>query len=146
MDTRLFAIAFLAIALSVILAVSAVAADIAVITAGDTGEKVTAKTIERIFLKRKIYWKNGKKIVPINLPSGSGERVLFTSTIIKRGHRELVDYWNARHFSGMAPPMVAESEEAVKIFVKEIDGSVGYIRAENLDPEFKVLYLIREGQ
>ncbi len=145
MGIRVVFIALLTIIFTTVFTGGAVAIDVAVITAGDTGEVVTAKTIERIFLKRKLYWKNGKKIVPINLPSESEERGIFTDIIIKRGHRELVDYWSARHYSGMAPPMVVESEEAVKIFVKEIDGSIGYIRAEKLDPEFKVLYLIKDG-
>lgn len=118
------------------------ALDIAVIGNGVPSEEITEKTLERIFLKRKTRWKLGGRIVPLNLPSQSELRGFFSERILKRSHRELVEYWNIQHFKGKNPPLVLESEEAVKIFVREVEGAIGYIRAENLDPDLEVLFTI----
>jgi hypothetical protein len=111
--------------------------------AAELSEAITAKTLERIYLKRKTLWHSGKKIVPINLSSSDPLRDIFTRKILRRGHRTLVEYWNGKHFSGIDPPAVLKSEEAVKRFLRKVSGSVGYIRAENIEDDLTVLYTIK---
>ena len=116
--------------------------DIVVVSRTIHGDRMTLKTLQRIYLKRKTFWKDGKRIVPVNLPPGNELRIFFSRRVLKKTHRELVEYWNEQHFNGVNPPVVLESEEAVKRFVREVDGAIGYIRRSNLDPDLKVLLSI----
>ncbi|MBI5598740.1 MAG: hypothetical protein HY890_03270 [Deltaproteobacteria bacterium] len=106
-------------------------------------ETIDEKTLERIYLKRKMLWDDGRKVIPVNLPAQNPLRNSFSDRVLRRRHVELVDYWNEQHFRGITPPTTVESEEAVKVFVREVDGAVGYISARNLDPDLNVLYTIR---
>jgi len=131
------------------LATLAGAGDIVVVTARTSTdqaptEKISRKTIEKIYMKRKIFWKSGKRIVPINLSASDPLRDIFTKEILRRGHRTLVEYWNGKHFGGISPPVVLESEEAVKRFLRKVPGGVGYIRAENIEADLRVIYTIKE--
>jgi len=118
--------------------------DIVVISASAPSERVTARTIERVYLKRKTMWQDDSAVVPLNLPSANPVRMEFTGAVLRRSHRSLVEYWNEQHYKGVRPPMVVESEEAVKAFIREVKGSIGYIDASKLEPDLKVLYLIKE--
>ncbi|MEE9615219.1 MAG: hypothetical protein V3W31_09795 [Thermodesulfobacteriota bacterium] len=116
--------------------------DIVVISARASEKEVTARTIERIYLKRKLLWEDKTRVVPLNLPPDHPLRAAFTEKVLKREHRALVEYWNQQYFRGKKPPLVVESEEAVKRFVKEVPGAVGYISKKNLEPDLVVLYVI----
>ncbi len=116
--------------------------DLVLITRRDPGENVTERTAVRLFLKEKLFWKDGSRIVPVNLPPDHDARETFSRAVLKRNRRELVEFWNEQHFKGVNPPVVLESEEAVKAFVRQVDGAVGYIRRDHLDPDLKVLMVI----
>lgn len=103
-------------------------------------ETITEKTLSRIYLKRKVMWEDGKEIVPVNLSSQHPLRNSFTRKILNRGHAELVSYWNEQHFKGISPPTVVESEEAVKLMVRHLEGAIGYIRRKSLEPNLHVLF------
>lgn len=118
----------------------AMAEEIVIISSSAPKESITEKGLSRIYLKRKVLWEDGKAIVPVNLSSQHPTRVSFSQKILKKSHRELVDYWNEQHFKGVNPPLVLESEEAVKIFIRQVDGAIGYISRKNLEPDLVVLY------
>ena len=118
-------------------------AELLVVTAKTPGEEITGKTVERIFLRKKVLWKDSVKIVPVNLPSEHPLRNIFNGKVLKRSVPELVEFWNAEHFKGNDPPDVLESEEAVKKFIKEVPGSIGYISPGNLDGGLVVIYKVR---
>lgn len=118
----------------------AMAEEIVIVSRSAPKESITGKGLSRIYLKRKVLWEDGKAIVPVNLSSQHPIRASFSQTILKKSHRELVDYWNEQHFKGVNPPVVLESEEAVKIFVRQVEGSIGYISRKNLEPDLIVLY------
>ncbi|MBI5233628.1 MAG: hypothetical protein HY880_04675 [Deltaproteobacteria bacterium] len=122
---------------------SSSAMEIAVISHNEPGEAVNEKTVARIYLKKKTVWENDNvKIVPVNLSAGNDLREVFARNILKMNQRELVEYWNERYFKGESPPVVLDSEEAVKKFVREVKGAVGYIKKEGLETDLKVIYMI----
>lgn len=114
--------------------------EVLVVTASKSAEKLSAKKLRRIYLKRKVLWKDGSRIVPVNLPSTNNLRKAFSDEVLGMGHRELVDYWNEQHFKGVRPPVVLDSEEAVKAFIKEVEGAVGYISSKNMEQGLIALY------
>lgn len=113
--------------------------DVVLIMRREPGEPVTPRTAARLFLKEKLFWHDGTRIFAVNLPANHQAREAFEKRVLKRSRRELLAFWNEEHFNGVNPPVVLESEEAVKAFVRQVDGAVGYIRREQLDPDLKVL-------
>ena len=116
--------------------------DVLLVTRADPGETLSDRTAARLFLKDKQFWKNGQRVVPVNLPPAHEAREAFTRSILKRSRRELVEFWTEQHFKGVEPPVVLESEDAVKAFIRQVDGAVGYIRRDRLDPDLRVLLVI----
>lgn len=121
------------------------AEEILVVSLKETKGKISEKTLRKIYMKRKVLWENNLRIVPVNLPANNNLRVLFADEILGLSHRDLVDYWNEQYFQGIRPPEVVQSEEAVKIFVRQVEGAIGYISSKKLDPDLKVLYRIKEN-
>ncbi len=118
------------------------APDIALIAHKAPGEAVSERTAARLFLKERLFWKDGSRIVPVNLPPDHAARQTFSRVVLRRERRELVAYWNEQHFKGVNPPVVLESEDAVKAFVRQVDGAVGYVRRDQVGPDFTILLVI----
>lgn len=119
------------------------AAEIVLVSRKVPGETITERTAARVFLKERLFWKDGSRIVPVNLPPEHSARLLFSDAVLRRERRELLAYWNEQHFKGVNPPLVLESEDSVKAFVRQVDGAVGYIRRDQLDPDLTVLLVVR---
>ncbi len=107
------------------------------------GETLSERVAARVFLKERLFWKDGSRIVPVNLPPDHAARQAFSRAVLHRERRELVAYWNEQHFKGVNPPVVLESEQAVKAFIRQVDGAVGYIRRDQLEPDLMVLLVIQ---
>ena len=120
----------------------ALAPDIVLIARKAPGEEVSERTAARLFLKERLFWKDGSRIVPVNLPPDHAARQAFSRAVLHRERRELVAYWNEQHFKGVNPPVVLESEDAVKAFVRQVDGAVGYVRRNQVEPDLTVLLVI----
>lgn len=116
--------------------------DIVLIARKAPGEAVSERMAARLFLKERLFWKDGSRIVPVNLPPDHEARQAFSRVVLRRERRELVAYWNEQHFKGVNPPVVLESEDAVKAFVRQVDGAVGYVRRDRVEPDFTVLLVI----
>lgn len=116
--------------------------DIVLVTLRAPGETMSERMAARVFLKERLFWRDGSRIVPVNLPPDHAARQTFSRGVLRRERRELVAYWNEQHFKGVDPPVVLESEEAVKAFLRQVDGAVGYIRRDRLDPDLTVLLVV----
>ncbi|MDQ7068493.1 MAG: hypothetical protein Q9M40_11240 [Sulfurimonas sp.] len=60
--------------------------------------------------------------------------------VLKMNFSRLKSYWTKQHYLGRRPPLTMKSQEAIKTFVKKVDGAIGYIDIQNLDESVKVLY------
>lgn len=119
------------------------APEIVLVSKKAASEAVSERVAARVFLKERLFWKDGSRIVPVNLPPDHTARQTFSRAVLRRERRELVAYWNEQHFKGVNPPVVLESEEAVKTFIRQVDGAVGYIRRNQLEPDLTVLLAVQ---
>ena len=119
------------------------AQEIVLVSRKSPGETISERTAARVFLKERLFWKDGSRIVPVNLPPDHAARQTFSQAVLRRERRELVAYWNEQHFKGVNPPVVLESEDAVKAFLRQVDGAVGYLRSDQVDPDFTVLLVVQ---
>ena len=96
--------------------------------------------VRAIYLKQKLFWDDGKSLVPINREAGSVAREEFSQRLFGRGSRRLAAYWNQRYFeAGEFPPATLASDEAVVRFVSENPEAVGYVTNDDLHPDVAVV-------
>ena len=95
--------------------------------------------LKLIYLRKKDYWANGKRIHSVNLPADHPIRMQFSNKVLGSLPGAQNDYWNGVYFHGISPPYVVNSEEAVVRYVADTSGAIGYINACNVDSRIKVV-------
>ncbi len=95
--------------------------------------------LNRIFMLKRQVWPDGSPVVPVNREASSPARLQFTEKVLGRSMRSLANYWNQMQFKGFMPPVVQESDAAMAAFVKNVDGAIGYVMAENAPEGVRVL-------
>jgi len=104
-----------------------------------TIKNLSAKEIKNIFLMKK-HFADDIRLIPVNSAAHLKIRTNFEENILHKDRNKLNKYWVKKHFQGIQPPVVQASTNAVKLFVKNVDGAIGYIPIKLLDPDVKVLY------
>lgn len=102
-------------------------------------EAVSRAELNRIYERRRRFWSNGTRIVPINLSAEHPVRMQFSRLVFDKSPEDMQDYWNARYFQGVSPPYALASEDAVLAFVASTPGSIGYVSARILNGKVKVI-------
>lgn len=104
--------------------------------------------LRAIFLTRKSRWKDGDKIVPLNLRTGSEHREHFDRSVLGMSPEESKKYWIDRRIRGGAPPPRAvPSPQAVILLVSNNSNAVGYVPPEVTSPgKVKAVARVRAGE
>lgn len=117
----------------------------AVIVAQGHGKALKKEDLALVFKRKKLFWNDGSKMQPVNLPASNPLRRAFSQAVLGATPEELEQYWNDRYFHGVSPPFVLGSEEAVLRFVAETPGAVGYISLCGADSRVAVALVISAG-
>ena len=113
---------------------------IAVIVPADFSTKHPSRAeLSLIFMRKKLYWPNGKRMRPANLPTQQTLRKQFSQQVLGSLPETQTEYWNELYFHGTSPPYVVNSQEAMLRFVADTAGSIGYIDACLLDARVKAI-------
>jgi ABC-type phosphate transport system substrate-binding protein len=115
---------------------------IAVIVSSVHDKNLKKEDITQIFKRKKLYWNDGSKIQPVNLPSSSSIRRIFSQAFFSLTPEEMQDYWNEMYFHGFSPPFVLSSDAAVLKFVEETPGAIGYIPFCNSNIHVAVILVV----
>ena len=126
--------------LTFVLSISSFASEyVVVMNANSTVEKLSVKEIKNIFLMKK-HFANDMKLIPVNSSATLKIRASFEKNVLHKNRNKLNKYWVKKHFQGIQPPVMQASVNAVKLFVQNVDGAIGYIPLKLLDSNLKVLY------
>jgi ABC-type phosphate transport system substrate-binding protein len=146
MRSRLFMLRLLLLCLLLLPGFSQAAEEvIAVIVAPGHGKALKKDDLALIFKRKKMFWGEGGKIQPVNLPASNPLRRAFSQAALGATPEELEKYWNDMYFHGVSPPFVLGSEEAVLRFVAETPGAVGYVPLCSADSRVAVALVISAG-
>lgn len=108
--------------------------------------KLSPNSLKLIYLRKQLYWPNGKRIAPVNLDASTVLRNQFSQTVLGSLPKQQVDYWNGLYFNGVQPPHSVSSDEAVIRFITETKGAIGYIHQCHVDERVQpVLWLVEDG-
>lgn len=120
---------------------------IAVIVSRDHSGILKLADVALIFRRKKLFWNEGLRVAPVNLPANHALRQAFSRIVLGSTPEEMEKYWNNMYFHGTSPPFVLSSEEAVIRFVTQTPGAIGYISFCNADARVKVtMVLTSAGQ
>lgn len=121
----------------------AASSQMVIITAPDAPQLTfNQDTLRNVYLKRIFVDGHGRRLTPVNLPSGDSLRDAFAHTILHMDDVQLQDYWNKQYFQGVSPPYVLASSDAVVQFVAKTPGAIGYVAACQADASVRVVMTV----
>jgi hypothetical protein len=83
--------------------------------------------IETIFTTRKLYWPDGSRIIPFNLPPRSPLRVEFDEGALHLSADDVARFWIDRRVrGGQQPPRQVPDLELMLRVVAKVEGAIGY--------------------
>ena len=116
------------------------AAEYGVITNPQSGiDRIDARQLRDLFFQKR-HFIGTQKVIPVNLLAQNRARIAFESKVLKMDRETLNSYWIKQHFQGIIPPVTQSSFASVKLFVRNVEGAIGYIPLEMVDKDVKVLY------
>ena len=81
-----------------------------------------------IYLKKIRFWKDGKKIRPLDHAVGSVDKDKFNKMILGKTEAELTEHWiQEKQQTGVVQPLQVQKSEMLIYLVETLIGSVGYI-------------------
>lgn len=129
--------------LLVAIASQAFGGDLAVIVHPQREVRLTVAEVAQIYLRKRRFWEDGERIVPVNRNAGSALRESFGRAVFGEAANRLLVYWNRQYFQGVLPPATLASDEAVKRFVARERLAIGYVDAARVDPSVRVVLRLR---
>ena len=91
-------------------------------------EKIDKETVRNIFLGNKIFWKSGKRILPVHLRVTDSSFQAFLEDVINMDQTQFTSYWRRKLFSGRAyPPKQLERDDLIIEYVKNNTDGIGVI-------------------
>jgi len=119
---------------------------IAVIVAKNQAVRALSVTeTSLIYWRKKLYWADGKRMLPLNLPTDHPLRRAFSQSVLGSLPETQTEYWNGLYYQGTSPPHVVASQEAMLRFVEETPGAIGYVDACKVDSRVKVLLWVDDS-
>jgi hypothetical protein len=100
---------------------------------------MNAAKIRDIFLKKRNFQKD-VHLFPVNLIGDKPARILFEKNVLGMSRVEIKRYWVSNHFQGVSPPTTQASLEAIKKFIENVEGAIGYLPVSMIDENLNVVY------
>jgi ABC-type phosphate transport system substrate-binding protein len=91
------------------------------------GKQIPRAALSSIFLKQASKWGDGSAAKPVDQSLQSTVRRSFSSDVLQQELVAVQVYWHRKMASGVAPPPVKTSDEAIVAFVASTPGAIGYV-------------------
>jgi hypothetical protein len=99
--------------------------------------------VSRFFFKKTTVWEDGTEVKPVDHQSGDVARQEFAKDILVQEAGKIEQYWISESLvGGKDAPLVLADGAAVKRFVSENSGAIGYIQKDEIDGSVKVLEVL----
>jgi len=108
---------------------------------GDGIDHLTKHQVKRFYLGKVTSFSNGTHVEVIDLPVGNAIRDDFYKKIVGKSKSQVKAYWSKRIFTGKGtPPKALDDAGAVKHWVADGAGRLGYIDSKSVDDSVTVLF------
>ena len=113
-----------------------------VVNSSNPVSSLTVKDVSNYFLKKVTRWKNGQKVLPVDLKDTSTVREIFSKDIHGRKVSSIKAYWQKQIFSGRnVPPAEKGTENEVLAFIDKNPGAIGYVSSSTSRGRYRVKVL-----
>ncbi len=110
--------------------------------ANDVGE-LSKQQVKRIFLGKTSSLPDGTIAEVIDLPADDPATREFYGKVIHKTPSQLKSYWAKRVFTGKgSPPDKKPDAQAIKQWVSEAKGRIGYIDSDAVDDTVQILFRV----
>lgn len=126
-------VAVAALAAGLALAPSRAAAQgyVVVVNAANPLTSLSRHEAAMLFLKQKLTWSSGEKVVPVDLARASSVRAAFSQKVLGRTVGAVSSYWQGQIFAGgQQPPAEKATDDAVLALVRTTPNAIGYVSAD----------------
>jgi len=106
-------------------------------------DRIENELVKKIFLRQQKFV-DSQKVVPFNLSVSSNERKSFETKVLKMEQSSLKSYWIESHYNGVRPPKQVNSITAMKQYILNIKGAIGYLPRDQITTKMKQLTIVRE--
>jgi len=89
--------------------------------------QIEASELALIYQRKRQRWPDGSRIQPINLAADHPLRRAISRALFGVDPEAMERYWNEQYFSGVRPPFIVGSTEAMLRFVADTPGAIGYV-------------------
>jgi hypothetical protein len=101
---------------------------------------ISTALLRRTFQGHPAEYQSGKRLIPLNLPTGTLERQRFDLAVLGMTPDEIGRFWIDQRVRGMAqPPRTAPTPELAVRVVSSFVGAITYTTAELVKPGVNVL-------
>lgn len=102
--------------------------------------------LQLIYLRKQLYWPDGKRIFPVNLQTEHALRLTFSKAVLSTLPTEQISYWNGLYFNGIRPPYTVNSDEAALRYVVQTPQAIAYVDACKVDARVQAVLWIEDNQ
>lgn len=116
-------------------------APLAVIVARDSPlTELSLASLRALFQAEGVKDPSGRKLLPINHPAGSPERVSFDGQVLRMTADEVGRFWVDRRIRGQgSAPRTVDLPALVQLLIARLPGAISYVRADHLDPRVRAV-------
>jgi hypothetical protein len=95
--------------------------------------------LKRLFMGEPVN-AGGQKLIPLNLPPLSKDRVGFDQAVLGLTPDAVARYWIDRKIRGESPaPKAIASPDLLQRVVNHLDGAIGYVRSAEVSDDVKII-------
>ena len=122
---------------------------IAVIVHPTNDQEIDKRFLKRVWERAELRWRNGKSILPLDLPDADPLRRAFSKAILHKTPQQMQEHYVEVKIKARAKPpqpLVQKSVEAVLALVEENAGVIGYapLVDAKLDGASKIAFILDE--
>ncbi len=112
---------------------------ILVVNKANPDSQVSVDGAKKIFLGKTSSWSDSTRIKLV-VQKNPELHEFFVKQVVRKSGQQFLTYWKKALFTGVGtPPPILENDTAVKNYVAANRGAVGYISADSLDDQVKLL-------
>lgn len=96
-------------------------------------QEISLARLRAVFLGDAVDDPSGRKLVPINQPGRTPDRVAFDQIVLRMTPDQVTSHWVDRRIRGQgSPPRSVDSVVTLQKLVAAFPGAIAYVRAEQL--------------
>lgn len=119
---------------------------VVIVNKGSSVSSLTKGQLDAIFKTRSQAFPSGGKATPVNLPTGNGTRTTFDQVVLSLKAADVERFWmDSKIRTGNGPPRKLASPSAVAAFVGGDATGIGYVPADAVKGNVKVVARIKGG-